>query len=415
MLNDSQYGQPISAELVEEQLRRLQSCSLFVHSRRYPAFLGFVVQKALQGKQDELKERTIGVEAFGRSPDYDLNTDPIVRFIAGEVRKRLAQYYYEAEHQAELRIELRSGSYIPEFKYVSSAGDTPENGTALASVAPAASDESNLPSANLPTRPEGYRKLRKILPWIAAAVLFALALSAGMHFWTRSNSAFEEFWKPVLTNTNPVLICVGSPTLLVVNDRSNTMSAESVGLHALSSNPVAMADAVAVERIQLVLSSRSRQNSLQSHTEVSFSDLQKGPVILVSAFDNPWTMRLTDTLRFHFVRTAADIFKIEDRFDPANHRWTINTLTPFTRTGHDYALVARFRDSTTDQTVVVAAGIGENGTLAAGELISDPRFLEESAEKGALPRRYGNMEAVIETETINGKPGPPQILAVHTW
>jgi hypothetical protein len=39
-----------------------------------------------------------------------------VRVIAGEVRKRLAQYYYEPEHRGELRIELHPGSYVPEFK-----------------------------------------------------------------------------------------------------------------------------------------------------------------------------------------------------------------------------------------------------------------------------------------------------------
>ena len=32
---------------------------------------------------------------------------------AAEVRKRIAQYYHEAEHRDELRIELPTGSYVP--------------------------------------------------------------------------------------------------------------------------------------------------------------------------------------------------------------------------------------------------------------------------------------------------------------
>jgi hypothetical protein len=32
--------------------------------------------------------------------------------IAGEVRKRLAQYYYEGKHQEEVRIELHPGAYF---------------------------------------------------------------------------------------------------------------------------------------------------------------------------------------------------------------------------------------------------------------------------------------------------------------
>ena len=82
----------VSAKTVEEQLHRLQSSSLFIHSRRYPLFLEHVVRKTLEGKSDELKERIIGIEAFGRPADYDLNTDPVVRTTAGEVRRRLAQY-----------------------------------------------------------------------------------------------------------------------------------------------------------------------------------------------------------------------------------------------------------------------------------------------------------------------------------
>jgi len=82
--------------VIKKQLKRIQSSPHFSHSRRYPNFLNFVVHKALEGRQVDLKERTIGIEAFGRPPDYDLNDNPIVRVTAGEGRKRLAQYYYEA-------------------------------------------------------------------------------------------------------------------------------------------------------------------------------------------------------------------------------------------------------------------------------------------------------------------------------
>ncbi len=84
---------------MEKQLGRLRSSPLFSHSRRYPLFLDYVVRKTLSGQGDELKERTVGIEAFGRASDYDLNADPVVRVTAGEVRKRLAQYYYEPDHQ----------------------------------------------------------------------------------------------------------------------------------------------------------------------------------------------------------------------------------------------------------------------------------------------------------------------------
>jgi len=64
------------------------------NSKRYPPLFRFVVESALQDQTDPLKERLLGVQVFGREPDYDTNLDPIVRYTAGEVRKRIAQYYH---------------------------------------------------------------------------------------------------------------------------------------------------------------------------------------------------------------------------------------------------------------------------------------------------------------------------------
>ena len=52
---------------------------------------------------------------FHRPPDYDANADPIVRVTAGEIRKRIAQYYHEEDAAGEIQIDLRPGSYVPEF------------------------------------------------------------------------------------------------------------------------------------------------------------------------------------------------------------------------------------------------------------------------------------------------------------
>ena len=44
-----------------------------------------------------MKERTLGVEVFGRPPDYDTNADPVVRVTAAEIRKKIAQFYHERQ------------------------------------------------------------------------------------------------------------------------------------------------------------------------------------------------------------------------------------------------------------------------------------------------------------------------------
>ena len=95
-----------NSALVREQLKRLLAHPLFTNSKRYPVLLAYTVEQALLGNAGELKERTIGVEAFGREPSYDVNLDPVVRTTAAEVRKKLIQYYYSPDHAGELIIEL---------------------------------------------------------------------------------------------------------------------------------------------------------------------------------------------------------------------------------------------------------------------------------------------------------------------
>jgi hypothetical protein len=72
-----------------------------------------VVEETIHGRADRLKERAIAVKAFNRKPSYDNNADPVVRVAAGEVRKRLAQYYNEPENDGQIRIELPIRAYVP--------------------------------------------------------------------------------------------------------------------------------------------------------------------------------------------------------------------------------------------------------------------------------------------------------------
>src|ERR1700730_13871775 len=103
-------------EAIGSQMERMLANPLFKNSKRYPNLLRYIVEHTLAGFPAELKERTLGVEVFGRQPDYDTNADPIVRATAGEIRKRIAQYYHEHGHESEIRIDLVPGSYVPEFE-----------------------------------------------------------------------------------------------------------------------------------------------------------------------------------------------------------------------------------------------------------------------------------------------------------
>ena len=111
-------------------LQQVLASHAFAGSKRTQDFLELIVSHALEGEFDQLRERMIGAEMFGRPVSYDTGSDSVVRVKATDVRKKLAQYYAEAKEQPAVRIELPSGSYVPRFHFETpqslSSNPTPE-------------------------------------------------------------------------------------------------------------------------------------------------------------------------------------------------------------------------------------------------------------------------------------------------
>lgn len=108
-----EHTPPAREETVRSELVRILESAAFRGTRRSQDFLRYVVEHALDGDLDALKERSIGIEVFERPVDYDTGQDSIVRVKANEVRKRLAQYYGQPGAGSQVQIDLPAGSYSP--------------------------------------------------------------------------------------------------------------------------------------------------------------------------------------------------------------------------------------------------------------------------------------------------------------
>jgi len=102
-------------------LARILASDPFRAAPQLSAFLAFIVDRAVAGRGGELKGYTIAVEAFGRSPDFDPQSDPIVRVEAGRLRRALAQYYAGEGAGDPVRITIPVGAYVPAFERVDQA------------------------------------------------------------------------------------------------------------------------------------------------------------------------------------------------------------------------------------------------------------------------------------------------------
>jgi TolB-like protein len=103
-------------EVVRRQIDEILSSPGFVRNERLSAFLRFVVEEELAGRGDLVKESVVGVEVFGRQPDYDVRQDSVVRTEAGKLRDRLAKYYAARRTSQTWIVELPKGGYRPSFR-----------------------------------------------------------------------------------------------------------------------------------------------------------------------------------------------------------------------------------------------------------------------------------------------------------
>jgi hypothetical protein len=404
---------------VREQLERLLAHPLFANSKRYPALLAYVVEQTLLGNAADLKERCIGIEVFGRAPTYDANADPVVRITAGEVRKRLSQYYYDSAHEGELVIELPIGSYVPVFHPL----DLP----AEAVPAPPIEEPVPAPVPFVPGKDRvASRRLRRWSFVVGVAVLAGAAgLGAGLLYRPAPPvippSNIDRFWEPVTSSANPATFCLGEPAKNLDTDSVNDLEApvskpapEKLYVRLHYSGNLALADVITLTRTAAQLEIRHKTFRVEPASEATFSQLREGPIVLIGAFDNIWTLRVTQKLRFGF-ESKDGVASLVDRKSPQNTSWATAWDLPYEKLSRDYAIVARIHDSTTGQPVIIAAGISEEGTEAAGEILYNPEYLDSLLAKAQPDWETKNLEAVIETQVIQGHSGPPNVLAVETW
>ena len=112
-----------SRALVDEQLLRLEASRVFARGGRSVRFLRHLVLHTLAQDHSALREMSLGVAIFQRSPErFDPQTDSIVRVEARRMRQKLARYYADEGADARLQFVLPVGSYAVEFRLRAEVG-----------------------------------------------------------------------------------------------------------------------------------------------------------------------------------------------------------------------------------------------------------------------------------------------------
>jgi hypothetical protein len=406
-------------EEILEQLESILLSSFFTHSERCRKFLGYVVGQAIAGKSNELDERQIAIEVFGREPTYDPNDDSIVRTTAVDVRKRLAQFYYDVGREKGILIEIQPGSYKPHFKFPNCVPiPTHSSAVDMDAVSSQGNDMLEGVSAVHATAKPKRRLSRSLIlavtVFVGAAVIIVAALR-GIRAFPFSDP-IDAFWDPILDRTDSVILATGSSSEPVWPQARSSSEKRSTIRESYSTDIVVFDDAVVLTRVAGLVSAKKKRFEVLRAGSLNASNIRWNPTILVS-LNNPWSWHVMQKLRFRFeLEPDSGTMILRDQENPAQVVWrSLSANDPIPSSQSDRAIISRVMDSETAQMVLIIAGVGKGGTLAAAEFVTEPKHLAALASRAPSGWKHKNLQVVIGTDVVNDSSGSPYIVATYFW
>src|SRR5450755_1629687 len=251
----------------------------------------------------------------------------------------------------------------------------------------------------------------------------------------RAVSSFDLFWGPVLASSRPVVVCTGSNRVYILSREAHSryrknhpspddatpnletlVPREDLGKFTgedflpVKDTYLTIGDASATAQISSLLTSHHHLYDLRFGSDLSFGDLREGSAVLIGAFNNSWTLNMTDSLRFVYDQGDSAQMHIQDRFDASRAWWPKLSDGNFVE---DYAIVSRILESKTGRVLVIIAGLGHSGTRAAGDFVTSPQLIADLVKQAPKDWNRKNLQVVLHATIVNNVPGPPTVVAVY--
>jgi hypothetical protein len=392
----------LEPEAIRSQLAQILASPEFRSSQRCQEFLRFVVEQSLAGHAGGLKERTIGVEAFGRAVDYETNLDGVVRIKASEVRKRLSLYYAGSGKAAKVAIDLPVGSYVPNFTARESSSNRSAEGRLKSSTGISAEQVTRDGAAEHRAQSSLARSVL-----ISVAAVAAVALSA---YWWHSHhtpSVLNEFWEPMLRGSSPVLIAAAYVPVYAHDARIPDDQGE---LTPMSDQYVGGGDLVAAARVAGMLGRMGRASEVRVGNAISFQDLRNSPTVLIGYSSTQWKDVTQD---FRFYVDDSDRGMIRDNGKATE--WYPHNVTREFHTDEDYAVVSRAFLPQTHSMLILISGCTQYGTEGAADLITNSELLAAALREAPTGWQHKNLQLVLRMQVIANAPASPKVVAAHFW
>jgi hypothetical protein len=441
---------------LQQHLKEVIEGDVFKGSHRSGQFLKYIVDQAIAGRFDSLKERLIGMELFGRSASYDTGDDAIVRVTASDVRKRLLQHYGRYGAASGIRINLPSGSYIPEIvRDTHGAMALPEVVVAHREmvVKPLVSgDHESAPDSAesivaFPVLPQVESTSPKITNWrllsLFGVLIVGLNLALWGLFWNRSSPTEAQHissppWSALFGSSHATELITSDPNIaeiqgitgsqVSVSDYANhiyvpvpnklTPEQNYFCREVLRGDNSAGVDAPIVAKVAALAQINSKTIRVRAARSIQLADLKSDSnfIFLGSPRSDPWFSLFSDQLDFRFVFDKSARSEYIRNFHPRpNEQPQYVPTAPGWGTGDSYAILALVKNPDQGGQVLLLAGANAEGTEAAGKFATDlPRLSTELRNCGITPSGPPqHFEVLLHLNTMAGTPNHIDLVACH--
>lgn len=442
--------------LLQQHLKEVIEGAAFRGSHRSGQFLKYVVEQAIAGRFECLKERVIGVELFGRSPSYDTGDDAIVRVTASDVRKRLLQHYGRYGMTSRFRINLPLGSYIPEISreehrkesrdFSIPASIEPAAASHAATQASESGEQALKPtdaheSVRLQSAPAENKSNRRFL--VMAILLTVFNMGIWGIFWIRADHANHALssplpWSLFFSSPRAIHLITSDPDIAQIQQYvGGEISTSNYANHNLIPSPnnmtpeiqhfwevmmkgdkASFVDAKIAVKLAEVAQTYSKHIDVRAARNLQMSDLQTDDnyIFLGSPRSDPWSALFNDQLDFQFSFDKNSGQEVIRNLHPKPDEASLYIPTALGgATGQSYAIIALVRNPDQAGHVLLIAGANAEGTEAAGRLVTDTSRLTD-ALRGCGISPTGSLrhfELLLKLNTMAGSPDNIYVETCH--
>jgi hypothetical protein len=390
------------AEALRLEVNQVQASGVLGEARLRRMF-DYLAERSLAGQSP--KEIAIAIDVFGKSPDFDVSQDALVRVYIHKLRKALDEYYSSAGNRHGAGLHIPRGEYRLKV-------------SAKAPVVVIAAPPPQTP------RPSKAR--------ITAGLIGAAVLVAAFVLWLWAPRSDLErvraspIWSALLKDDRPIIIVVGDYYLIGETDdsmgvnrliREYSVNSKNDLDHYVQEHPeladrymdvglryLPISTAFALRDVMVVLAPQNRRITVSKMSDIEPSSLKSADIVYIGYLSG---MGMLQDLIF-----AGSRFSVGDSYDEVFDKRTrvsyvseigSDIMDPPQPTGkektyHDYGVFEKIRGPG-GNTIVVISGTRDAGVTQTAEAFTSAQKLKDLEQKSdvRLP-----IEALLEVSAVNG-------------